>query len=400
MNKKALVALIKKMAKVGDPPGVDMKTYQPPAAPAPAAPAASPPPPNLPPPPPPPLGTPAPTETAPGGEGAPSAPPAPAAGRPTSQAVADMQKELQALARDMTKQVNIAQLGGPIDPKTKQPVGLTVKDPQTGETREITPEQKQAYGRMSFADFITQHFTRDSDIPGVEFDWDPSKTEMTQKDPSKPTRTNVVMDTMTRIGNPTLPGQKPEFAIDGDWGPRTNASLRNAYAMAFGLLEMAKEFNFHPRAFSPRDREALKALIPFTSKEISFQEKDKRAKDIIPLLRAVRNLFQETEDHILNNTGFTPYIEGTQPYVTYGAGSAPSPAKIDELNKKFTNIRVTGNVDGRSVTLPIAVSDLVSPQTLQTWQQKNMPGVPLLNILSQIKQYLDSTGTAGGAKLQ
>jgi hypothetical protein len=351
---KSLVSRIQKLAAPPPPPA----DYTGPAP----APAASPAPPNLPPPPPPPIGTPAPTDQpAPTPTPAPVAPPA---------SVVNMQKQLQAFAKDMTRQVNMEQLGGP-----EKKLGP-----------DATPEQRQALGRMSFADFITQHYTRDSDIPGVEFDWDPSKTEMANKDPSKPTRTNVVMDTMTRIGNPTLPGQKPEFAIDGDWGPRTNASLRNAYAMAYGLLEMSKDFNFEPRAYSFGALQELKPLIPHTSRDISTAEKISRAKTITNHLEHIRQLFHEMEDHILNKTAFKPYIEGTQPYATFSSDAvASNPQVIDYLNKKYTNLQATGTVQGKNVSVPISVNDLVSTQAFEAWQQKNLPNTPLTDILNQLK---------------
>jgi hypothetical protein len=360
MSKKDLVALIKKMA-LEDPPGVDMH-------PRPAAPASSPAPPNLPPPPAPPIGTPTPTDQpapapAPGGEA-----PRPVAAPPSS--IINMQKQLQGLAKDMTKQVNMEQLGGP--------------DKKLGP--DTSPEQAQALGRMSFADFITQHYTRDSDIPGVELDWDPTKTDMADKDPSKPIRTNVVMDTMNRIGNPTLPGKKPEFAIDGDWGPRTNASLRNAYAMAFGLLEMSKQFHFQPRSYSANNLQELKPLIPHSARELSEGDKIKRAKEITENLLRIRMLFHEVEDHILNKTAFKPYIEGTQPYATYSNDAvASNPQVIDYLNKKYINLKVTGEVQGKSVSVPISVKDLVSTEAFEAWQQKNLPSTSTTDILNQLK---------------
>lgn len=366
MSKSNLLNLIRKTAQeLEDAPGVAPRR-----APAPAAP----PPPNLPPPPPPPPGTEVPAEapTAKPAAPAPAAPPA---------SVVQMQQQLQSLAKDMTKQVDMSQLGGP--------------DKKPGS--EATPDQKQAFGRMSFADFITQHYTRDSDIPGVEFDWDPTKTKMDEKSPSKPTRANVVMDTMQRIGNPTRPGQKPEFAIDGDWGPRTNASLRNAYAMAYGLLEMSRDFKYHPKAYSSRDLAALKELIPHSYADISGAERIKRAKEIVPHLQAIRNLFQETEEHILNKPEFKPYIEGTQAYASYGPSAASDPRMLAELNKKFANMRVMGTVGGRAVNVPITVNDLVSVDTLENWQKKNMPGEPLTNVLSQVKQYLNETDQVRGA---
>jgi hypothetical protein len=353
-NRPGLKHLVSQIKKLAAPPPAPPPDYVAPAVPKPVSAPAVPT---------------APTPAAPAPVGAaPAHPMAPTGPQPD---IAKMQQQLQGLARDMTQQVNLEQLAGP----NKQ-IGA-----------DMISEQQQALGRMSFADFITRHYTRNSDVPAVELDWDPSKTERVGKDPSKPTRTNVVMDTMTRVGNP----KSSEFKIDGDWGFRTNASIRNSYAFAFGLLKMAEDFKYQPRTYNWSELSQFKTLIPHDSKDISQQEKIKLAKNITDNIMDIRRLFHEVEDHILNKTGYSPYIEGTQPYATYTPGNAPDPRMVAELSKKFTNMRATGNVEGRSVTVPIGVGDLVSTQALEEWQKKNLPNTPLLNILSQIKQHLDET---------
>lgn len=373
-NKKELKNIVGQILKLAYTPPAPPGDYSSPA------PAPSPAPPNLPPPPAPPVGTPAPDAPAPVAP-APGAAPVPVA-QVGSPVVRKMQSELKNLATALTTQVDFKELAGP---EGKLGPGAT-------------QEQKQAYGRMSFADFITQHYTRDSDIPGVEFDWDPSKTDMADKDQSKPTRTNVVMDTMQRIGNPTLPGKKPEFAIDGDWGPRTNASLRNAYAMGYGLLEMAKDFRYVPRAFSNNELAKMKELIPHSSRDVSVADKIKRAGELSDYIHAIRNLYGEVKEHIFNKTDFKPYIEGTVPYAKYSPGTAPDPRMVAELNKKFTNMKVTGNVQGKSVTVPITVSDLADTKAFENWQKTNMPNMSSTDILNQIKKHLDDTDPARGTQ--
>lgn len=364
MNKKKIVSLIQKLAQeLPDAPGVT-----PPRV-------VSPPPPNLPPPPAPPLGSEPNVPEAPEG-GNPNAVnrPGGTAGAISSPAVSKMQTELKNLASAMVGQINLQQLSGPNKQLGANP----------------TPEQQQALGRMSFADFITQHYTRDSDIPGVEYDWDPNKTGIDEKSPSQPTRSNVVMDTMQRVGNP-----KSEFKIDGDWGPRTNASLRNAYALGFGLLEMAKDFNYQSQSYNKNYLNAFKELIPHTFNELTPAERAKNAQQIIPHLVGIRKLYGEIRDHIFDKPEYKPYIEGSQPYATYTPGTAVDPKLVDDLNKKFVNMTVAGTVDGKNVTSPITVGDLISPQTLEAWQQKNMPNLPLTNILAQVKQHLTNTGFKG-----
>lgn len=365
MSKKDLVEMIKKKAQgLADPPGVDMKVYRPLTAPNTT-------PPNLPPPPPP--------ETL----NVPSvAPGSVATLKPTFTSPRDvvkMQEELINLARTVTKEIAAPALAAPAKP---------------GEVPSTSPEEQQeAAGRLAFSNFITEHYIRQSNVPAVEYDPDPSKTEMSQKNPSRPTRMNVVMDTMSRVGGP-----KSEFKTDGNWGPRTNAALRNAYALGFALLKMAHDFKFQPRTYSQADLEKLKDLIPLRDTAISFTDKVSRAKDISPHLQAITNLFSEVKNHILQKPAYRAYIEGTQPYATYQKSTVPSPQIIDDLNKKFTNIKVSGtDENGQQVAVPITVSDLVTPQAFQLWQQKNLPNLPLANVLSQVKQYLDETDVSKGA---
>lgn len=375
MNKKDLVALIKKRAQgLSDPPGVDMKAYRPPAS-------ASPPAPNLPPPPPPPIDS-------------PNVPEAPEGGNPNAVVkprntsftpppdVVKMQLELINLARAVTNEIGAQSLAAP-------PGAKPVSAPGNQTT---TDEQKEAAGRLAFSNFITEHYINQSDVPGVEYDPNPGKTDMSQKDPSKPTRLNVVMDTMSRVGSP-----KSEFKADGAWGPRTNAALRNAYALAFALLKMSEDFKLQPQSYSQSDLARLKELIPLHDKDISFTDKVSRSKEITKQIMGIRNLFSEVKEHILQKPAYRSYIEGTQAYATYQKSETPSPQLLQDLNKKFTNMTVTGTEGAQTKTVPITVNDLVTPQALELWQQKNLPNVSLQNILVQVKKHLDETGFNQGA---
>ena len=245
-----------------------------------------------------------------------------------------------------------------------------------------------------FNNFITQHYMRQSDVPAVEFNPDPTKTQMSQKDPSRPTQMNVVMDTMSRVG-----GHTNEFVQDGKWGPRTNAALKNAYALAYGLLQMARDFKYTPRSFDQTQLTQLKDLVPPQHDQVSFNQEDtERAQQIAPDLRKIRMLFAEVKNHILNKTGYRSYVEGSQPFITYQKGQAPTSAMIEQLNSKFANMTVTGaGADGQTQTRPITVGDLASVQALQLWQQKNLPTIPLENIIAQLKKHLDESDVSQGA---
>lgn len=379
MNKKDMVALIKKRAQdLGDPPGVDMKSYKPRPA---SHVGPSPAPPNLPPPPPPPIGT-ANVPEAPEG-GNPNSAPTQSYGPPAS--IVKMQTDLTNLASTVNKEIGANALAAP----AAKP-GITPATPG-----QATDEQKEAAGRVAFSNFITEHYMNQSDVKGVEFDPDHNKTQLVDKDPSKPTRMSVVMDTMSRTGGPNA-----ESKPDGKWGPRTNSALRNAYALAFSLLKMATDFKLNPppRSYSEADLGELKGLIPAQAGDISLTTKMTNAKQISKHLEAIINLFTEVKNRILEKPAYKSYIEGTQAYATYQKDTSPSPQMIQDLDKKFTNMKVNGNgADGRPKSVPVTVSDLATPQAFQLWLQTNLPTVKPEDAIAQIKKHLDETDVSKGA---
>ena len=379
MNKKDMVALIKKRAQdLGDPPGVDMKSYKPRSV----APTDASPPLNLPPPPPPPMGINN-ISKAPIDGGPTSIAPAQNYAPPAS--IVKMQSELGSLARTVTNEIGAGVLAAPTDAKP----GMSAVTPGA-----VSDEQKEAAGRLAFSNFITEHYIRQSDVPAVEYDPNPNKTDISEKDPTKTTRMNVVMDTMSRIG-----GKNSEFKTDGKWGPRTNAALRNAYALGFALLKMATDFKLDPppRSYNNNDLQQLKTLIPLHDNEISFTDKVTRAKQISEHLQGIRNLFTEVKNRILQKPAYKSYIEGTQPYATYQKDQTPSPQMIQDLDKKFPDIKVYGNdADGKPKSVLVAVSDLLTPQSFQLWLQTNLPSMKPEDAIAQIKNNLDEIDASKG----
>ena len=305
-------------------------------------------------------------------------PPAPP--KPVSFAdIVTMQKELISLAKTVTDQVGASTLQAP--PGSKPTSVPTGEDP--------SQDQKEAAGRLAFSNFITQHYISQSNLPAVEFDPNPKITNVDEKQPTKPKRMNVVMDTMSRVG-----GGKNEFKTDGNWGPRTNAALRNAYALGFALLKMAKDFHYAPHAYTQGNLDRLKNLIPMDDKKISLTTKITNAKKIIPNITGIHDLFNEVKEHILQKPAYRSYIEGTQPYATYQNDQSAniSPELIQDLDKKFTNMKITGRgPSGKNVSVPITVSNLADAQTFEVWLQKNLPSVAPEEALSQLKKHLDNT---------
>lgn len=282
------------------------------------------------------------------------------------QSIKTMQQALVDLARDVTQQLSVQNIAQP--------------GRQAGE----------AAGRNAFGDFITKNYLANSDVPGVEFNPDANAQYMSQKQPTDPSKLNVVMDTMRRIGNP----RAGEFAVDGKWGPRTNAALHNAYAYGFALLKLAGDFHFQPTSYTPENLAAFKGEIPAEYTDFDLARKVDVAPDAAKQIEAIRKLFSEIKTHILEKPANRAYIEGDRPLHTYkrpGTSSALDQNTLNSMNNQFnTRLRVSLKTpNGGWVNQPITVNDLTSLDALKKWQQAHAPQAPLPIILNSLKSALD-----------
>lgn len=281
------------------------------------------------------------------------------AGNPIIKA---MQQELINLGQAVTSQIHLEGL--------------------TGDKR----QQQETIGRDSFGDFITKNYLRNSDVPGVEFNPDPSKQKMDQKKPSDPTRLSVVMDTMKRIGNP----KGGELSADGSWGPRTNAALHNAYAFAFAMLKLANDFGMPVTAYSDQYLEYLKSGIPEEATDIDEATKIERAPKIAKHLRAIQKLYAEVKKDILEKPAYRAFIEADKPFATYKK-KVPTltSQQLGSLQQTFSN---GFSVKSKDKSAVIGIKDLISMDALKKWQQQNLPELPLQMIISQLRQQVHPAG--------
>lgn len=282
------------------------------------------------------------------------------------QSIKVMQQSLVDLARDVMTHLSVQNIG------------------QGGQQAE------EAAGRNAFGDFITKNYLSNSDVPGVEFDPDANKQYMAQKSPTDPSKLNVVMDTMRRIGDP----KTGEFAVDGKWGPRTNAALHNAYAYGFALLKLAEDFHFQPASYSWANAEAFKGEIPPEYTDFDLTKKVDVAPDAAKQVEGIRKLFDEVKAHILEKPAYRAYIEGDQPLHTYkapGTSVSLDQNTLNSMSNQFnTRLRVSLKTpNGGWINQPITVSDLTSLEALKKWQQAHAPQAPLPTILNSLKSALD-----------
>lgn len=271
-------------------------------------------------------------------------------------AIRDMQKDLINLSKAVVSQINI-------------------KDLARGET---DTEKGEAASRDSFGDFITKHYLRKSDVPGVEFSPSPKATQMEQKQPSEATRLGVVMDTMSRIGGPAK-----ELSADGKWGPRTQAALQNAYAFAYSMLKLADDFKLPIKSYTTGNLATMKTLISNEEGEqLPNQDKIKNAPRLSRHLQAILSMYNEIKNGILQKPEYQAFIEGDKPFMTYKS-EKPSlqltQQQINAINTAFANKLQVKNK-------PISIANLLSLDALKSWQQQNLPDMPLQNILISLKK--------------
>lgn len=193
--------------------------------------------------------------------------------------------------------------------------GLFNVTPQQEKQVDSSPvNQEQAASRTSFLDFVAR-LARQSDVPAVEFNPAPGAVKQRDKGGAPATRMNMLMDTMRRIGG--TQNTASELKTDGRWGPKTNAGVRNAYALAFALMTISEELGYKPKAYSMQYLPTFKSWIPEDPSTLSDPDKEKAASEITAHLQAIEKLFQEVKEHVLQNPGYQKYIDGNAAFATY-----------------------------------------------------------------------------------
>ena len=279
-----------------------------------------------------------------------------------------MQEAIIALAREVTSQLNPQNLGAP-DPRKKQEAG----------------------GRDSFADFLTKHFMRNSDVPAVEFTPDSNKSKMEEKDPRIASKLSWVMDTMSRIGH-----SNNEFTADGIWGPRTAAALDNVFAMTSGLFALADAFGVHPKGYTPDNLSQLKEGVEDSDK-FSLTKKIDYASKITKHISAIGKMYQQLKSQVLQNPQYQTYIENDTPYLQHTkpeSGFTPTPQQLEVMKKAFPNgfdVYLNTTDQGAKVSAKLDVDNMASPEAFQEWMKSR--GV-LKDADEVLKQVADQVGRA------
>lgn len=257
-----------------------------------------------------------------------------------------MQQAIQDLSKDVTSQINL-------------------QDVASGDPR----KEQEAKERDAFGVFLTKNYMRNTKVPGVEYDPDPKVTDVNQKRPDDPTRMSVVMDTMNRVGNP----KKGEVFADGQWGPRTNAAVRDVYAFASGLLDFVDDINrfatrkMNIQSYNRQNLQEFAAFAQVNPNALTAADKVKVAPIVTQHVKAIQAMYDEVKNHILQHPAYQQYIEGSVPFKSY---YKVSPQQISLLQKTFPQgIDVTF----QNFKSKIQISDLTSLDKVKEWMQRAAP---------------------------
>lgn len=202
-----------------------------------------------------------------------------------------------------------------------------------------------SYGRDAFSNFMANRFLRNSPVKGVEFDLDPNKKKIEEKNPSELKNMYVVLDGLRRIG----PSSK-EFAVDGAWGQRTNNGLKNIAAIADSLMKLGKELGMESSSFDSSKLSSLAPLIPDDPKSISLEEKVERAPKITELLNGIQSLFKDFKDQVINNPHYKDFIINKKPLFTINPADVQS-NPVFSVGEKAIYDKIVAKTPGYSTLL-------------------------------------------------
>lgn len=255
----------------------------------------------------------------------------------SSTAIMTMQHALQDLAQTVTAQLNLSD--------------ITNTDPN--DPNKVRKEE-EAKARDAFGVFLAKNFMRNSKVPGIQYDPNPHATDVSKKSPDDPTRMSVVMDTMNRVGNP----KRGEQFVDGNWGPRTNAAIRDAYAFASGLFDFVNDVNRYAKKkmqINSYNKESLQNLAQMATVDNSLtrEQKEEAAPLVTQHVKAIKNMYQEVKNNVLEHPAYQQFIEKAVPYKTYAPRTSQvSPEQIAVLRKAFPQ-GFTVNVGGSQAKLDV-----------------------------------------------
>lgn len=172
--------------------------------------------------------------------------------------------------------------------------------------------------KKKFNDFITEQYLANADMKGEEFTPDEKRTAKDQKLPTDLIEMNIVVNGLQRIG-----GAQSELKSDNFWDFRTNNALKNIYAFAHGLVNLAKDFGrTDAQSFTEQDLAKMRELIPEDRDPAKLPNADKinKAKQLTTLIKKLTRFYKYYIDNVAMHPGFTRFIAGNENMLTLEKG--------------------------------------------------------------------------------
>ena len=286
---------------------------------------------------------------------------------PKSSAVKEMQLAIIKLANTISASIDYNAL--------QQAMSRPSGTPESPRKTELMSD----YNTDRFSDFMTTTYLRGSDIKGSEYDTDPKKTKMDDKNPSDLKNMFSILDSLKRIGT-----GKSEFQPDGSWGPRTNNALQNIAGLANAIMKLGTDLGMKSSAFDASKLSELSVLIPPKDTDLKFPEKEANAKQITPLLNGANALYLDYKNQVLTKPAYRRFFEGaplleTGPAKSNFVGDEQTIANniesylqntTDPRKSVFTPKIKTTPTSYTSVT--ISAANLKSKEAFESWAE-SMP---------------------------
>jgi len=254
-------------------------------------------------------------------------------GPPRSKNIAEMQKALQALAKDVVANFNIVQ----------------------GENKKPTKGN----------DFVVNKFLAKTDIKGIEYH--------PKAEGQVPANTSTILQTMNDISN-----EPPQKFADGRWGPKTNAALRATLAFAKAIFNLSKQFGADKETnniYTEGNLNNLESSAPKSDKEKSFKQKDEDSVNFTSHVVAIHKMFDFLKKKVINNLQHQSFGVSYKKEKVLSQNDQALKRKLQNAwfrqrhaNNAFTiSVSQPGGAEGAVLKANLNYSDLISPERFEAW---------------------------------
>ncbi len=242
-----------------------------------------------------------------------------------------------------------SQIGRPVTPSNQSPIGKMQSVLQS--------LAQMAASAQTFDNFLTKHYLRNDMVSQSVGPMQPMNApELSQEQTGK---MSWVMDNMHKVAT-------MKNFVDGSWGKMTNDSIINAFALAEGLFNVAKEFKLPIHSYTEAALAQVKPAIQ-PSNNLTPQQKAMDAEPLTEHLTAIRRLYNEVKQELLLNHAYRAYVENKKPFVQYKQQNQElSPVQMLAIEQVYPNGFAIKS-DASNVADNVQVNDLQNIGSIQKW---------------------------------